>query len=426
MSDAVAREKRSLAIFVSGATISNAGSFMQATAVPFVLYELTGSNAWVGAAAAAALGFSVLIGPVAGIAIDRFSQKRVLMLGQVVQLVPALLLAFLAAADALKPWPMLALVAIGGIGAGLQFPAAQSFVPTLVSPTRVANGIRYTTLGLTVSRTVGPALAGLLLTVTNAQTLFALNASTFVIYFGLLFLLHPRPTHAKGTTGSWIKQYRGALRYVRARPSLVAILTIGFLGSVFGASMGFLMPGIADLYGAGAGGVGALTAVYGLGAIVGSTVIIRAGNRLLRDRATRLGYVGYGVGALIAVSTAFLSVGIVAFIVVGIGYSLWLTSIGTALQVQLTDEYRGRITTFYVTAVVGGTPIGAVFGGWLGDIVGLRPVLVAYGLVLLVLAAIGPRLLRFDLLDIESSEAVPRPREAAPRAIPPVRPDDRA
>ena len=419
MTDASARETRSLTVFVVGATISNAGSFMQATAVPFVLYQLTGSNAWVGAAAFAALGFSVLIGPVAGIAIDRFSQKRVLMLGQVVQFVPALLLAVLAASDALTPWPMLALVAVGGIGAGLQFPAAQSFVPTLVSPTRVASGIRYTTLGLTVSRTVGPALAGLLLTVTNAQTLFALNASTFIVYLGLLLLLHPRPSHAKGTTGSWTRQYRGAVRYVLDRPSLGALLTIGFVGAIFGASMGFLMPGIAALYGAGAGGVGTLTAVYGLGAIIGSVVIIRSGSALLRDRATRIGFVGYGVGALLVVATASLAVGIVAFVVVGVGYSLWLTSIGTGLQVQLTDEYRGRITTLYVTAVVGGTPIGAVVGGWLGDIVGLRPVITTYGIVLLVLAAIGPRLLRFDLLDVESTDAVPRLRDAPPPAVAP-------
>ena len=419
MTDASARETRSLTVFVVGATISNAGSFMQATAVPFVLYQLTGSNAWVGAAAFAALGFSVLIGPVAGIAIDRFSQKRVLMLGQVVQFVPALLLAVLAASDALTPWPMLALVAVGGIGAGLQFPAAQSFVPTLVSPTRVASGIRYTTLGLTVSRTVGPALAGLLLTVTNAQTLFALNASTFIVYLGLLLLLHPRRSHAKGTTGSWTRQYRGAVRYVLDRPSLGALLTIGFVGAIFGASMGFLMPGIAALYGAGAGGVGTLTAVYGLGAIIGSVVIIRSGSALLRDRATRIGFVGYGVGALLVVATASLAVGIVAFVVVGVGYSLWLTSIGTGLQVQLTDEYRGRITTLYVTAVVGGTPIGAVVGGWLGDIVGLRPVITTYGIVLLVLAAIGPRLLRFDLLDVESTDAVPRLRDAPPPVVAP-------
>lgn len=403
-----ASETRALGIFVTGATISNAGSFMQATAVPYVLYQLTGSNAWVGAAAFAALGLSVLIGPVAGISIDRFSQKRVLMAGQVVQLIPAVLLCYLAAIDALEPWPMLVLVAVGGIGSGLQFPAAQSFVPTVVSPTRVATGVRFTTLGLTVSRTVGPALAGLLLTVTNAETLFALNASTFVVYLGLLLLLHPRATHAKGTTGSWITQYRGALGYVRDRPSLGAILAIGFVGALFGSSIGFLVPGIADLYGAGAGGVGTLTAMYGLGAIIGSTVIIRARSRLRRARATRLGYVGYGLGALLAMATGSLAVGVVAFVVVGIGYSLWLTSIGTALQVQLTDAYRGRVTTLYVTAVVGGTPIGAVLGGWLGDVVGLRPVVATYGAVLLGLAAVGSRLLRFDLLDVESSEPVPR------------------
>jgi len=69
--ESTTREKRALAIFVGGATFSNAESFMQATAVPFVLHELTDSNAWVGAAAFAALFCSMLIGPVAGIAIDR-------------------------------------------------------------------------------------------------------------------------------------------------------------------------------------------------------------------------------------------------------------------------------------------------------------------------------------------------------------------
>ncbi len=75
-------ESRTLALFVTGAAISNAGSYMQLTAVPFVLFELTDSNAWVGAAAFAGLFLSVVIGPVAGIAIDRYSQKSVLMAGR--------------------------------------------------------------------------------------------------------------------------------------------------------------------------------------------------------------------------------------------------------------------------------------------------------------------------------------------------------
>ena len=63
-------ETGTLALFVTGAAISNAGSYMQLTAVPFVLFELTDSNAWVGAAAFAGLFLSVLVGPFAGIAID--------------------------------------------------------------------------------------------------------------------------------------------------------------------------------------------------------------------------------------------------------------------------------------------------------------------------------------------------------------------
>jgi MFS family permease len=113
------------------------------------------------------------------------------------------------------------------------------------------------------------------------------------------------------------------------------------------------------------------------------------------------------------VVTTIFGVGVAAFVVLGVGYSLWLTSIGTALQVQLTDEFRGRVTTFYVTAVVGGTPIGAVLGGLVGDTVGLRPTLMTYGAVLIVVALAGPLLIRFARLDatVELIIAEPLPKQ---------------
>jgi predicted MFS family arabinose efflux permease len=179
----------------------------------------------------------------------------------------------------------------------------------------------------------------------------------------------------------------------------VALLGIGAIGACFGPSLSFLVPGIAARFGAGAGGTGALATAYGIGAILGATAIVRTGDRIPRATATRLGYMGFGVGELAAVSTRSLAVGLVAFVVAGVGYSLWLTSIGTAFQVQITDAFRGRLTGFYIAAVVGGTPVGAVLGGWLGDRVGLGPVFVAYGAILLLLATLGARRLRFGLLD---------------------------
>lgn len=400
-------EQRSLAIFVTGAAVSNAGSFMQATAVPFVLFELTDSNAWVGAGVFATLAMSVVVAPVAGIAIDRFSQKRVLMAGQVVQMVAAIGLWLLAVTDSLDPWPILLLVALGGIGSGLQFPAAQSFTPTIVSPERLPSAVRLTTFGLTVSRTIGPALGGLILALSSPSVLFALNGATFVIYLTALCFLHPRRSAAADTTGKWIAQYRATLTYIRDRPSLGTVLRIGLLGAVFGTSIVFLVPGIADLYGAGAAGVGALTSVYGIGAIVGSTLLLSASERIERSQAARVGFALFGLGGLLAVATTDLGMGLAAFAVMGLGYSLWLTSVGTALQVQLSDKFRGRVTVIYVCCVVGGTPVGAVIGGVLGDQFGLRPTVAVYGAILLTLAAIGPIVVRFSRLDTTLELPVP-------------------
>jgi MFS family permease len=409
-------ESRALAIFVTGTAISNAGSYMQLTAVPFVLFELTDSNAWVGAAAFAGLFLSVVVGPAAGIAIDRYSQKAVLMAGQAVQLLAAVGLWALAVTDQLSPWPMLLFIAIGGVGSGLQFPSAQAFPPTIVSRERLPQAVRLNTLGLTVSRTVGPALAGLLLSVSSPSVVFALNASTFVLYLAVLAVLQPRVMATIHTDARWVAQYRAAWRYLRARKGIQTILLVGFLGAFLGASIAFLVPGIADLYGAGAKGVGALTALYGVGAIIGSTLLIGADERLPRSRATRIGLGILGLGGALTVATTTFGVGVVAYVVLGVGYSLWLTSIGTALQVQLTDEFRGRVTTFYVTAVVGGTPIGAVLGGFLGDAVGLRPTLLTYGAVLIVVAVAGPLLIHFSRLDATAEYVIAEPLTAEPES----------
>ena len=401
------RETRSLACFVVGAAISNAGSFMQSTAVPFVLYRITGSNAWVGAGVFASLAFSVVVGLFAGLAIDHYNQKQVLIVSQIVQMVAALALLALTAADALSPWPIFWLVALGGVGAGMQYPAAQSFTPSILRSVRVPRGVRLTTFGLTISRTAGPAVAAIVLTASGPEALFALNAATFVVYLGLLLFVHPRPRVRAALPHGLVHQYREAWAYVRARPGVISVMKIGLMGSLFGASIAFLVPGIAARYGAGGGGVGTLLAVYGAGAIVGSLALMTAGNRYRRGLSVRLGFVGFGVGGVLAMQTTSFAVGVVAFVIMGMGYSQWLTSVGTALQVQINDTYRGRVTGMYIVAIVGGAPVGDVVGGWLGDAIGLRSVLTAFGVAMLLLAAFGGRWL--DYRGLDAVEVAPAP-----------------
>ena len=393
------RETRSLACFVVGAAISNAGSFMQSTAVPYVLFRITGSNAWVGAGVFASLAFSVVVGLFAGLAIDHYDQKRVLIVSQIVQMVAALALLALTMADALAPWPIFWLVALGGVGAGMQYPAAQSFTPSILRSARVPRGVRLTTFGLTISRTAGPAVAAVVLTTSGPEALFALNTATFVVYLALLGFVRPRPRERGALPHGIGRQYREAWDYVRARPGVVAVMRVGLMGSLFGASIAFLVPGIAERYGAGGGGVGTLLALYGAGAIVGSLALIAFGNRMPRGRSVRFGFVGFGIGGILAMQTTHFAVGAVAFVIMGLGYSQWLTSVGTALQVQIDDTFRGRVTGMYIVAIVGGAPIGDLIGGWLGDAIGLRVVLTGFGVAMLLLAAFAERWLHFRGLD---------------------------
>src|SRR5690554_660857 len=107
---------RSFLIYVIAAVISNAGAFMQSISVPFVLRDLTGSNTWIGVGTMAWMVPSLLVGPMSGIASDRFDRRRVLQCAIVVQTIGASGLFTLAVTDRLSPWPIVGLVSIGGLG----------------------------------------------------------------------------------------------------------------------------------------------------------------------------------------------------------------------------------------------------------------------------------------------------------------------
>ena len=414
--------ERNFAIYFWSTAISNAGSFMQGITVPFTLYELTRSNSWVGFGSVGAMIPSLLVSPLSGTIADRFSRRMVLLWANVVQLVAAALLTVCAVADALSPWLIIGVVAIGSAGAGFQYSSAQSMPAVLLPPDRLLQGVRVNSVGFTASRAIGPAIAGIVLDRWGATTTFTLNTLSFVVVIIGLSFVRVRETHRPAVPRAWQHEFVDGIRYVAQRRTLRLIVLTAFVGAFFGQSMAQLAAGLVkESYGVEGAGLGWLTAMYGAGTLTSSLILVVYGDRVPRSVMVRGGLTLFAFGILISVATTTLAVGLAGFLLAGMAHSLTGISLNTSIQVQIDDAFRGRAVTAYLMALLAGMPLGAFAGGVIADQVGLRPTLAGYA------AAIGvflvyAQLRRNGLVAVNGNTVAPPDRAGAhePLAAEPV------
>jgi MFS family permease len=364
---------RSFAVYVVAAAVSNAGSFMQGLSVAFVLHDLTGSNTWVGVGAFAWMVPSLLMGPPSGIVADRADRRHVLIWANLVQLAAAAALWLLAATGHLAPWPIVGLVTVAGLGAGFQYTASQSLAAVILPPAQLLQGIRLNAMGFTAARAIGPACAGVVLDRWGAEIAFLLNALSFVVMLVALAVIHTRPVATTSPIDGWWARYADGVRYVVARPALRLIVVTACVTGFFGQSMMQLAAGLADeVFDVGGDGLGLLVAMYGLGSTAASTTLVVGADRLRRSRMARTGITLFACGLALAACTEVFVVGLLGFAVAGTAHSLTNVSLNTAVQSQVHEEYRGRVLSMFLMALLAGMPFGTLAGGALGDLVGLR------------------------------------------------------
>jgi MFS family permease len=388
---------RDFAIYSFAAFISNAGSFMQNIGVPFVMYRLTGKNAWVGASVFAAMIPSLLISPMAGALSDRFSRKTILLFANVVQIISAGGLWLMAVHDALTPWRIVALLILGGVGGGFQYSASQALVPQLVPPEDLLGAVRLYSVSFNTARAVGPALAGIVLERYGVRATFGLNALSFMVVIVGLLLTFPRPVATSAVVGRWWRQVGDGIVYMRRRRGMRHVTTTSLVVALFGGAVMQLSAGIvSEIFGRKATGLGTLVAMFGIGSAVGAASWVVIGDRVSRSHIALGGAFVYGAGVILAVATDHIEIGYLGFFVMGMAHLSSGIAATTTLQTQVNETYRGRVLSLFLMSLVAGMPIGALIGGRIGDLVGLRPTLLAYGAILI--GYVGFAIVRMDAL----------------------------
>src|SRR5271163_1984854 len=255
-------------LYFGGQVVSASGSFLQQTAIGWLVLERTGSPGDLGLVLAAGGIPSLLLGPWGGVVADRVDLRKLLIATQSLYcLLAALLWALAAAGQARVP----ALVVIGVAGGVVQIadsPARQAFVSRLVSPEDLSSAVSLNGVVVNSARVVGPALAGVLIVTVGTTVCFGLNALSYLAVIAALVLI--RPLRSRGSTPPGRQGVKEGLRYAAGRQQLWLPLVMMSVVGLLAFNFAVILPVFAkDTFHGTGGTYGLLTTMLSIGAVLG-------------------------------------------------------------------------------------------------------------------------------------------------------------
>jgi MFS family permease len=381
--------ERNYRLYATGQAFSLTGYWVQSTTCNWLLYQFTDSTLSLGYLSAAITLPTLLLLPIAGLLVDRFDRRRLLIGLQSLFVIQALVFSTLTY-SALLTLPLLVLMgSVQGVLAAFDGPARQAFVPTLIRErTHLPAAISSNSIIFNLSRAIGPPLAGWTLAQTGPAPAFLLNAVSYLLMMGALLLMHIAPVIcSQGPRES--RSVLDNLRIVARTPSLrYPILSFSAV-AVAAVSVYVLLPIWAnDILRAGPQGLGWMMGALGGGALLGAALVG------MERRPARLWRLIRRAAILLSLALILLAVAksvwmiLALTVVIGFAYFAQGVAVNTLLQLGIDDDHRAGVMAFYLLAALGSAPIGNLLGGWLGQWFGPQGAAFVSGIAILSVTAL--------------------------------------
>ena len=369
-----------------GSLVAHGANWMRSVAVPFLVFDMTGSATWLGVVAVASQAPALIASPLGGLLADRYSRRMLMLVTLGVEALCALGFYFLYEAEALTPRGMLGLLLVSGFASSMNISVWQALVVEIVPQREIAPAYRLNAIQFNLSRAVGPALAGWVLAEYGAGMAFYLMGYAYLPLALALVVARLRAV-PRGVRTSLMGEFQDGIRAVFGDPRLwVPVVSVAIL-SLFGMGVHPLMAGIAvEIFGVGEAGLGWLLSGVGIGSVCTSVALVLLGDRVRRSRVTSAGVWVYGAGLLLVAITDQYALGLLGFAITGVAHVMVHISCTTALQLYVPEALRGRVTSIYLMAIIISVPIGAQIGGLLGDWMGLSGVVASFSTVIFAYA----------------------------------------
>lgn len=380
---------RNYRLFFGGQGISLVGTWMTRVATGWLVYRLTHSAFLLGLVSFAGQIPILLLGPVAGVWVDRLNRHRVLIITQILSMVESFALAALALSGIITVTEVILLNLFQGAINAFDMPARQAFVVEMVEAREdLPNAIALNSSLVNAARLVGPSVAGLLIAAVGEGYCFLLDGFSYMAVIASLFAMSMVPWTPRAHA-SIRSELREGWRYVLGFRPIWAILLLLSLVSLVGMPYTALMPIFAGsiLHG-GAHTFGFLMGASGVGALIGAVSLAARRSVLGLGRLVALMAAGFGASLVVFAASRVLWLSLLVLVVTGFSFMQQMASSNTILQTITEDEKRGRVMSFYAMAFQGVAPFGSLIAGALAARIGAPHTLMLGGSICVAGAAL--------------------------------------
>jgi MFS family permease len=378
---------RNFALYWSGVVLSEIGSRGTFAANLFHIYTLTNSTLQTGLVGLFQAGALIVLSPLGGAYADRLQRRRLLQVTQAFSLLVSLALATLTIAGTIASWQILVSVLLNTAAETFDRPARQSLIPALVRREDLVGAFALLNPSREVAILVGPALAGLLIAGFGPEAMYLTDVVSYGVMVVMLQLLRVPTSRSEARHVGIGANIREGLTWLRHRPLILQLIGLDLSCSLFSAYRALLPALATNVLGVGATGYGILAAAPSAGALIGSALLLRL------VRTTRSGHIilgstaAYGLAAIALAQAPTFALALVGAMGLGLFDAMHTTIRHAAVQLEVPDEIRGRVTSTYQIASRCGPALGDVNVGAIAAVIGPVAALSLGGIVPVVTAA---------------------------------------
>ncbi len=368
-------------LFFGGQSISLIGTWIQQTAMPWLVYDVTHSIFLLGVIAFTGQIPTLILSSFAGVITDRKNRYHILIVTQVLAMIQALILALILYYGHIQVWHIVLLAVFLGCINSFDVPARQSFMVEMVEDKRdLGNAIALNSTMVNGARLIGPSIAGVLIATVGEGLCFLINGLSYIVVIASLLSMKIIPRKIEKTDGaSFGKELKEGFSYAFGFTPIKFIILLLALISLAGLPYAVLMPVYArEILHGDSHTFGFLMGATGFGAMSGAIYLASRRSVPGLEHLIPIAAALFGVSLIaISVSRIFI-ISMLLMVITGIGMMMGLASSNTILQTIVDDNKRGRVMSIYTMAFMGTAPFGSLIAGGLASMTSV-PVTLALG-----------------------------------------------
>lgn len=369
---------------------SNFGGLIQSVGAAWLMTSITTSSDMVALVQASTALPIMLFSLASGAIADSFDRRKVMLVAQGFMLVISILLTIFAYKGLITPWMLLSFTFLIGCGTALNNPSWQASVGDMVPREDLPAAVALNSMGFNLTRSVGPAIGGIIVAAAGAAAAFAVNAASYVALLTVLARWKPDLSPSRLPRETLGAAMGAGIRYMAMSPNIGKVL---LRSSVFGFTSGSilaLLPLVArDLVSGGPLTYGIMLGAFGLGAVGGALISGRLRQMLSSEVMVRCAFLGFSICSLTAALSPYAWLTATGLLIGGACWVLALSHFNVTVQMSTPRWVVGRALSIYQTATFGGIALGSWVWGVVAETHGVEAALIAAAISMLAGGAIG-------------------------------------